>query len=148
MIKPKHRCLYCNKGSDETALFVNQQKVPGFAVSKYLYCSETCHNEVLLYEKWVNEKSTRFLVLILGAALSFLPFTLLVFLTPYSKLFAALSTALPLILAGIVIYFYPFATPETVRMWGIRKSLRVLKWLSFILIFTGFAFGIVVYLIG
>jgi hypothetical protein len=147
-MKPQPRCLYCNKGSDETALFVNQEKHTGFAASNHYYCSETCHNDAILYEKRVNEKSTRFLVLILGAALSFLPFMLMAFLTPFSKLFASLSTAFPLILVGIVIYIYPFSTPETLKLWGIRKSLRVLKWLSYILVFAGLAFGLVVYLIG
>jgi hypothetical protein len=132
------RCLYCNTGSDTITLNREKEKIAGLEKG-FNYCSEACHAEILNYAARVNHESNRFLLLISGAALSFLPFLLLTLLTPYSGLFSALTTATPLILVGLVIIRYPFATPETVRYWGIRKSIFVLKRMGVVMILLGIA---------
>lgn len=137
------RCLYCNTSAEISPLKQETGKIAGPGHVFY-YCSEDCHHEIANYVQKVNAESNRFLLLILGAALSFLPFLLLVFLSIYHTIFTALSTAIPLILVGMVIIRYPFATPETVKFWGIRKSVAVLKRLGIILILSGIVSGIAI----
>ena len=100
------------------------------------------------YAQRVNKESNRFLLLMTGAALSFLPFLLLVFLTPCHILFSALATALPLILVGLVIIRYPFVTPETIRFWGIRKSIAVAKKSGIGMIIAGVIAASAIWMIG
>lgn len=110
----------------------------------FCYCSETCHHEIVSYAQRIYNESNRFLLLILGSVLSFLPLLLLVFLTPYQHIFSALATAIPLILVGLVIIRYPFATPETVGFWGIRNSIRLAKRVGVIMILAGLSAGIAI----
>ena len=140
----KHsRCLYCNVTSETKALRQETGKIGGLGHGFY-YCSDVCHDEIVSYNTRVNHESNRFLLLILGASFSFSPFLLLVFVTPYPSIFSSLSVAVPLILVGMVIIRYPFATPETLKFWGIRKSVAVLKRIGVILILSGIAAGIAI----
>jgi len=40
---------------------------------------------------------------------------------------------LSIVVVGMVMYVYPFATPETVQMLGVRTSKRVVRWLSVVM---------------
>ncbi len=141
------RCLYCNTSAEKSLLRQEAGKIAGFS-HKFYYCSDGCQHEIVNYIQKVNDASNQFLLLILGAALSFLPFLLLVFLTPYHTVFTALATAIPLILVGLVIIRYPFVTPETIKFWGIRKSVTVAKRTGIGMIISGVAAIVLICIFG
>jgi len=141
------RCLYCNKSGETSLIRQETVKIAG-SNHKFYYCCDRCHHEIVNYIQKVNDASNQFLLLILGAALSFLPFLLLVFLTPYHTVFSALATAMPLILVGLVIIRYPFVTPETIKFWGIRKSLTVAKRAGIGMIISGVAAVVLICIFG
>jgi YHS domain-containing protein len=141
------RCLYCNASAETSPLKQETGKIAGLGHGFY-FCSESCHHEIVHYAQKVNSESNRFLLLILGSSLSFLPFLLLVFLTPYHTLFSALATAMPLLLVGLVIIRYPFVTPETIKFWGIRKSIAVAKKAGIVMIIAGAIATAAIWMIG
>ncbi|HNX43638.1 MAG TPA: hypothetical protein PLJ84_04585 [Bacteroidales bacterium] len=147
-MNPKPKCLYCNKSSAVAPLSESKTKLTGFASSGYYYCGEACHEEILQFDKRVKEKSARFLILMAVSALSYIPLMILSFLSAYGNIFMSLSIASPLVFIGIVMIVYPFATPETNRMWGIRKSITVIKRLGYALAFSGVVAGTIIYLLA
>ncbi len=140
------RCLYCNAGSETTALKQETEKIAGLDKG-FHYCSDACHQGIVTYAATVSHESNRFLLLILGAAFSFIPFVLLALLTPYHGVISSLAIAMPLILVGLVITRYPFVTPETIRFWGIRKSVAVAKRLGVGMILLGVSAAVVLWLL-
>ena len=147
-MNPKPKCLYCNKSSAAVSLSEGKTKLTGFASSGYYYCCEACHEEILQFDKRVKEKSARFLILMAVSALSYIPLMILSFLSAYGNIFMPLSIASPLVFIGIVMIVYPFATPETNHMWGIRKSITVIKRSGYALVFSGVVAGTVIYLLA
>lgn len=139
--------MYCNKSTEISPLKQETGKIarPGHG---FYYCSDGCHQEIVNYVDRVDRESNRFLLLILGAVLSFLPFLLLIFLTPYRTVFSSLATAMPLILVGLVIIRYPFVTPETINFWGIRRSIAVAKKAGIGMIIIGVAAAAAIWIIG
>ena len=89
------------------------------------YCSKECEIEAKKYLKKVNKYKLPFLIGTFVPALS-MPF--------FNKpIYIIMAT----IVIGLVILLFPFPTPETIGIFGIRKSQKVARYLGgFVIIFA------------
>lgn len=106
------RCAYCNKECYGQ------------------FCSEGCQNEYKRFEEYAKRHEIHFIILLFGSMLFMVP------------MFAFIDHAitflgLMLISMGATMTAFPFCTPETNRMWGVRKSVKVARILGIAMILGG-----------
>ena len=109
------KCRYCNVASENE------------------FCSEACTMRSMEFQKYVDRYSRLFLILILGPILLMIPG--FVFFD-YVLVFLAMIT----FITGATTIVFPFATPETVSMWGLKKSILAVRWGGLVLLLMGTVF--------
>jgi hypothetical protein len=109
------RCEYCNKESPT-----------GWG----RFCSEECRIKEAEFLKLAEEKSKTFLILVLVPYLLVIPG--LIFID-----YAFILISIPLFISGAAMIKYPFTTPETVEMMGLRKSISLAKGCGVMFILMG-----------
>ena len=137
------KCSYCNKDFAESKITINAWNGTGYVNVTYFFCSEDCKNEIINSSNKVRNKAVLFLVLLIPVVLTFILFPALAILLKM-KGFIYLAFGIPIFLLGFVLFKYPFATPETNDKWGLKKSIRRLKYTGFILM----AFGVLIQVIN
>ncbi len=83
-----------------------------------------------------------FLIWILGLSLLLIPLAILAGMGAVSESLLLLCVGVITIATGALVYALPFATPETVGMFGVRRSIRILRILGVVLIVIGMAVGV------
>ncbi|MDR1404944.1 MAG: hypothetical protein LBJ20_05215 [Candidatus Methanoplasma sp.] len=115
-MQPPKRCKYCND------------------VSEGEFCGEECEASAIEFQEYVDRYSGLFLLAAVGPILLIIPG--FVFFD-YILVFLA---AMMLVLGSTVIVF-PFVTPETVSMFGVKKSIRIARWCGYSVLLMGAVFA-------
>jgi hypothetical protein len=129
-------CSYCTKDKTENKIIVNTWHGTVRKDVTFYYCCEDCKHHIEEYAKALNKQVKQFLYLILTVVMTFilLP-AVTALLKDQTLIFIAFGV--PAFLLGIVLFKYPFATPESNSKWGIKKSIKVLKSFGITLMFIG-----------
>jgi len=96
-------------------------------------CGADCERNLREFSEYVNRNVGKFFAgLVVAIAL---PIVLLLIGVAIDQLvLVRIGAALSLLLLGLTIIKYPFATPQTIRVLGIRKSIRTAKGLGILLL--------------
>jgi hypothetical protein len=94
------------------------------------FCSEECRIKEAEFMKLAEEKSKIYLILVLVPLLLMIPGVIFID-------YAFILFSIPLFISGAVIIKYPFTTPETVEMMGLKKSISFAKGCGVMLILMG-----------
>ena len=108
---------------------------------------EKCKNEVKKFTEFVNKNAIKFLMLIGIAVFSCIPFTILQVVTD-NKIWAVIEMLVMLVGIGLVIIKYPFATPQTNELFGLRKSIKITKGIGIVCVIMGIVSAVLIYLNG
>ncbi|MGL4991905.1 MAG: hypothetical protein ACRCYE_05525 [Sarcina sp.] len=118
------KCLYCGKNISDVSTAI---KV-GEKFDEYYVCDEYCEEKFNSFNKYVKKNSKFFLLGILGIFIIYL--IGLIFNAFYAISFLLFSL-------GILLYIFPFATPQTNQIFGIKKSIKIVKLLGSALFILG-----------
>lgn len=134
MEKAIHRkfCDWCRSSTIEGSVVVNTWKGTRKEDVELHYCTAHCRAEIINYSSFVNRNAKRFVwliavIVILNIALPLILSFVFIPAVPF-------TTAILISLLGLVVYKYPIATPETNQMFGIKKSVRLVKRIGFSII--------------
>lgn len=106
------RCMFCGKDS------------PGE------YCSEECLEECRRFEAFARRHEMHFLAGVLIPCFGLIASVPLLLIFPWGRaVFSAMIAAM-----GVVTLAFPFATPDTVRVMGVRRSVRLVRALSSVML--------------
>jgi hypothetical protein len=97
------------------------------------YCNEKCRTEAIKFQQHAEKYAKLFLVLLLTPVLLVIPGF---FFLDQMLLFVALM----FFIMGVVIIIFPFTTPQTVDMVGVKKSLLLGRICGGICILMGVVF--------
>ncbi len=103
---------------------------------KFICCSEECKREAEQFITYVNKNVRKFITLIIIGTLSFIPFIILYSIYK-NDIFGVFSAVAPLAIIGLAIYKYPFSTPQTNSVLGLKKASRTVKVIGLSLIAAG-----------
>lgn len=124
-------CAWCNKAEimDEMTIHTWNGTKKEDVVLKY--CSDGCKEHIQEYAGFVNRNAKRFLILIILVVIALPVFAVMAAVLRINYLMPFLL-GLPTLLLGIILYKYPIATPETNQMFGMQKSISVVKKLGIV----------------
>lgn len=111
----KKRCLYCGK-------IMNEPKT---------FCSERCKEKYDRFEKYVNKNLKKFILGIV-TTLVFV-FVGMIISVYYSQIGVAIMMV-SIFAMFINMLIFPFSTPETIKLMGIRNSIITVRILVAILL--------------
>ena len=137
--QPISKCSYCNKENAKDELIINTWNGTGRKDVAFKYCSDNCKHGIEIYATHLNKNVRIFLILILLGILCIIIFPLVAAILQV-KNGLVFSFGFPIFLFGIVFIKYPFSTPETNQMWGIKRSQRILKNIGWALALIGITF--------
>jgi hypothetical protein len=109
------KCAYCDKHTEELTPIVVVQKKKELAIS---VCSKECEQKARAFFRFAEGKGRRG-IFIVGMILATL---LIMFSGVSSKLMAA-----GIALMGLIMAIFPFGTPQTFELWGIRKTVLCVR---------------------
>ncbi len=109
------RCKYCDK-----------------EISIDSFCNKTCEEKYNDYYKSTKKYSKLFIFSLLGSFIFYL--LLLIIATPN------ISISCLLISMGVIIFTFPFPTPQTIQLIGVLKSIKTCRILAVIFLALGFIF--------
>lgn len=130
----KTRCLWCGKSDKQTykemLMTIKQAKPPQ---EKAIVCSEECEKAVLITCKFIEKSITLFWIgTILGTILGVSGI-----LAPImGKKILPVST-MGVLLLGITFIIFPFVTPQTIRIFGLRMGMILGRISGMILLLLG-----------
>lgn len=128
----RKKCIWSNQYSDDlieinTTHKSDQQSY--FVLPEY----ETQTNDFLVY---IDKHSTRFMVSLITLLL--IMSIAVAVLEPFREFIVGGC----LVLLGVLMMKYPFATPQTVEMMGFRSSIKFVKGLSIVVMVLGVIIGL------
>ena len=114
------RCVYCNRKSVNIADF--SVELSGES-EKHKGCSEKCISKATSYLSYVNRYTKLFwLIMVLALLLAF------------AGVFFPIPTSLGILLLGVIVIVFPFATPQTVYIFGIMLSKVIVRTIGLVVI--------------
>lgn len=120
----KKRCSYCGK-------LITEDKI---------YCSVECKSKYDEFEKYVSKRLNGFIrIFVAGLITIFAGMSIVVMNSQIG--FIVMMTGIVAVLGDLIIF--PFATPETVRLLGVKKSILIVR-----IIGIAFLAGILFLIIG
>lgn len=115
------RCKYCNKKMD-----LEKTKE---------YCSEYCQNKEEAFLNYFQKTKWIFYISVLISVV-------VLFVAAFNeKQRDLISWGMGLL--GVAIFFFPFATPETVEIYGLRNTIRIVRVLAVIIVGLGITLAVV-----
>ena len=120
------RCTYCFK------------RTGSILYKDRYFCTEECRLKTVKYQECLERNTKRYLT---GA---FAPLLLLIpgfIFIDYMFIFIFLM----LFIMGIVLIVYPFTTPQTIDMMGVKKSMRFARICGYGMILMGAVFSVILY---
>lgn len=131
MFKPygkKQRCLWCGKSGKESykeiTMRVKYAKPPE---EKTIVCSDICEHQVTKTTEFIEKGAAFYLIgTILGLTFSLLG----AFISP-------ILTGNGVILLGITLFIFPFVTPQTVKILGLKNGMICGRIMGIIILITG-----------
>ncbi|WP_322569427.1 hypothetical protein [Rhodohalobacter sp.] len=137
------KCIWSAKESDRLKS-VTMETLNRFArpATKTYHVLPEHEEELRQFNRFFVQNARRFLGLIIFIILFLLLTPLIILLAPLSDHVALHLVGFSMMALGFVIYIYPFATPETLQVLGIKKSIIAcrISGVLICLIGTGFIF--------
>ena len=96
------------------------------------FCSESCRAEFVKFQKYVERYTKLFFLGMFGPMVLIVP--AFVFID-----YALIFTAAMVFIMGATVIVFPFTTPQTVNMFGLKKSIRIGKWCGLFVVMMGAA---------
>lgn len=125
------RCIYCHKE------ILTAHALPvGDKEDHLSCCSGECVQKAKDFLNYFNRMKRCFYM---GVFLSmFLVFAgTVVAVLGYSQSLMTLCITGGLVIQGISVFFFPFATSESYLLWGIKRTTKIVKFLGVVLILMG-----------
>ena len=126
----KTRCIYCHKKTDDLRTVEITQ---GKQVESVEICSDECEENTRKFTSYVEEHARHFLIGIfvfpfIGVGIAFATAT-------FDN--GAIGTAIAFGGLGAAMIKFPFATPQTVKLIGLKRSISVIKWSGWGIVISG-----------
>lgn len=119
------KCMYCNKkipGEMENGII---EKIDGMTCS---FCSETCKEDCEKFLGFAKKYEKLFLALV------FIPMIICTFA---SFILGEWVVCLMIVILGATLTLFPFCTPQTIQLTGVKKSVLIGRILGIALIVGG-----------
>ncbi len=135
----KPLCLWTGK-RDDRAIAV---EIPGTNRWGKPEGNETAHvlpehaDELRAYAEQAQRHGASFLFWVLGLSALTLPLSVLAVMEAVPESVTLLLMGTVVVAMAVPIYVYPFATPETIAMLGVRRSIHIVHVCSWIMGMTG-----------
>ena len=118
------KCIYCNRKSESLCDFAVESSNE---LQKHKGCSEDCISKATSFLRYASKYTKLFWLLIaLSITVAFL-----------GNFFDAL-TAIGMLLLGVTVIAFPFATPQTVYIFGIKISKLATQVIGLVVIAVSF----------
>jgi hypothetical protein len=130
------KCVYCHKDA--------KKKIPAdysIGLQEQYYCSEFCKNEITDYISAAKENGNLFIGLTLGSVLIMVIGNGMISALNFDNHYIFIIMFVTLSVVGITIIKFPFCTPQTIQMVGIKKAKIVARFIGLILIISGLIIG-------
>ncbi len=123
------KCIWTNQKSDD----LKELSVTNLNTKKAetVYVLPEFEQEFLEFYKFAEKYANKSLVALMSLSFA------LVFVVILPKPIMPYFVSLVLVIIGILCYFFPFITPETVKMLGIKKSIIMARFLGVIIALFG-----------
>lgn len=119
------KCMYCNKKIPEGIENAVIEKIDGLTCT---FCGEKCKEDCENFLSFAKKYEKLFLVLI------FVPMILCTFA---SFILGEWVVCLMMVILGAAITLFPFCTPQTIQLTGVKKSVLIGRILGIVLIGMG-----------
>ena len=106
----------------------------GQKISKNNTCSERCGEKLTKYKERVEKNKIKFALFLLGY---FIIYMVLLLVEAGSGGFPYISFSWLFGVLGIILFIFPFVTPQTIRIIGVRKSVILIRIIGTCLIVMG-----------
>lgn len=123
------KCIWTNQKSEN----LKELEVTNLNTKKIetVYVLPEFEQEFLNFYKFAEKYANKSLIAVMSLTFS------LVFVVILPKSIIPYFLSLGLFLMGVLCYFFPFVTPETVKMLGMKKSIITAKFLGVIIALIG-----------
>ncbi len=125
------KCVWCNKKAPNLKE-IRISVVGRFGVGKHdttmNVCSNYCEKKLRGFVEYANKYALLFICSIFGA---------LLVMIASSVLRIPMVIPIAVCMLGILVIIFPFATPETVGIIGVKKSITIIRVLGFMVFFMG-----------
>lgn len=130
------KCAFCGNEVSEDHPIAS----PDSSQEKMICCSDSCAAQAEDFVRFFERTKTYFLI---GMAISLVFIFVAVFvLSSGSALTGGILMASGFVALGVTAILFPFATPQTFSMFGIRKARKITKVLGICLIAMGPVLGL------
>lgn len=123
------KCIWSNQKNEN----LKELEVKNLNTKKIetVYVLPEFEQEFLSFYKFAEKYANKFLIAVISLSFAF------VFVLVLPKSISPYFLSLGLVLMGILCYLFPFVTPETVKMIGMKKSILTAKVLGIIIALFG-----------
>ena len=113
------RCLYCN-AKTETPV------VAKFENEKFFCCGEECLNKTLAFLEFAKRNTKYFLIGVIACPAVFMFGSLFPF-SAGNNFIGSVLFCIGWSSVGLSLFAFPFATPQTSQLFGLRNAVRIVK---------------------
>lgn len=114
------KCIYCNHKTDDC-------KSVSIGKESFLYCCDECKDKTISFVNYANRTVIFFIIGIISTViLALLPILIPSIVYPL--------TTIGVVVLGITAIVFPFSTPQTIGLLGIKKSIIVVRIVGMVLI--------------
>ncbi len=106
----------------------------GQKISEDNTCSDECRGKLTKYKERVEKNKIKFAILLLGY---FIIYMVLLLMEAGSARFPYTSFSWLFGVLGIILVIFPFVTPQTIKLIGVRKSVIFIRIIGICLIIVG-----------
>lgn len=119
------KCFYCGNETTDTISFEGIEGIEKKQMVQYC-CSNEHEEEIVKFNLFVNKNYKKFFTFMIILSLSVAITTPLAFFVN-NLMLGGFIAVLPIFLIGLVIYKYPFATPQTNSKHGLKQAIKITK---------------------
>ena len=116
------KCLWCGKSGDGDYKEIEfKEAITNAPVEPVLVCNDECEKALIETEKTFKGKLKNFIIGLVVGMMLFMTGAVLAAVN--ERLLAVMGSGL--VVLGVTFFFYPFVTPQTVGMMGMKKGFLV-----------------------
>jgi hypothetical protein len=121
------KCAYCNKEIETLhPVIAGKDKV------QFTCCSDGCENKSVEFFIFFDRHKPHFIIILVIAMIAF--FAAVITLTCRKLMIGSILMSFGLALFGLDVLLFPFATPETFSIFGIKKAVLLTRILGALII--------------
>ncbi len=123
------KCSFCHKAATEEFPLES-----GINLKAQYFCSEECKKEIIEYMDVVNKNGMLFLGLIFGTIVFMVIASGIVAALKFDSRYGLLMTFIALAVVGAILIKFPYCTPETIKLIGIKKAKIIARCMGLVFI--------------